>query len=98
MTVAELYEGAYRDKWGSTKWGTLEGVLGSYLITKCSTRTCRLWGQVLSLRKHRPISAQDAWIAATALEYSCPLVSHDRDGFTEIPGLTVITEHEAPDP
>jgi len=40
----------------------------------------------------RPISVQDAWIAATALRHGCPLVTHNRDDFAKITGLTVISE------
>lgn len=41
-----------------------------------------------------PMSPQDAWVAATALRYNLPLVTHDPDDFQQIAGLIVITEHE----
>jgi hypothetical protein len=40
----------------------------------------------------RPIGLADAWIAATALWYDVPLVTHDRD-MEGIPGLQVLTLH-----
>jgi predicted nucleic acid-binding protein len=33
----------------------------------------------------------DAWISATALEHSLPLVTHHRADFVGIPGLTIIS-------
>ena len=32
------------------------------------------------------------WVAATALRYRLPLVTHNPDDFQQIPGLKVITE------
>jgi predicted nucleic acid-binding protein len=37
-------------------------------------------------------SAEDAWIAATALEQGYLLVTHNARDFHGIPGLTTITE------
>jgi predicted nucleic acid-binding protein len=41
-------------------------------------------------RVGRPIELADAWVAATALWYEVPLVTHDRD-LERIPGLEVLT-------
>jgi predicted nucleic acid-binding protein len=38
------------------------------------------------------MSEADAWIAATALAFAVPLVTHNPDDFKNVPGLTVITE------
>jgi predicted nucleic acid-binding protein len=35
----------------------------------------------------RPISVGDAWIAATALAYNAPLVTHNPDDFLNVPNL-----------
>ena len=37
------------------------------------------------------IECADAWIAATALLYDIPLVTHNRNDYLGIPGLTVIS-------
>jgi len=39
-----------------------------------------------------PVSVGDAWIAATALAYSIPLVTHNYSDFKNISGLQIITE------
>jgi tRNA(fMet)-specific endonuclease VapC len=91
MTVAELYEGAFRANWGDKKRRLLEAALRAYLVIPSSAGVCRRWGEVRAGRRRQPISAQDAWIAATALEYNCSLVTHDRDDFSDIASLSVLS-------
>ncbi len=92
MTVAELYEGAYRANWGTKGFQRIHQVLDRYPVLEPTVTVCQLWGQIRSERKRRPISGEDAWIAATAVAYKCPLITHDPDDFEEIPGLEIITE------
>jgi tRNA(fMet)-specific endonuclease VapC len=91
MTVAELYEGAYRAKWGRQRLTQLEATLGRYTVIPSSTELSQRWGEVRFQRRRQPISAEDAWIAATALAYDCPLVTHNPGDFRNIPGLQLIT-------
>jgi tRNA(fMet)-specific endonuclease VapC len=95
MTVAELYEGAFRASWGPKKRQVLEEVLKTYLIIPFAASLSIRWAQVRVARKSRPISCSDAWIAATALELDCALVTHNSMDFDGIPGLTLITESPA---
>jgi tRNA(fMet)-specific endonuclease VapC len=39
-----------------------------------------------------PIAPADAWIAATAIVYRAPLITHNRKHFEGIAGLKVISE------
>jgi len=39
----------------------------------------------------RRIECADAWIAATALLYAVPLVTHNRSDYLGVPGLTLIS-------
>ena len=39
-----------------------------------------------------PIEPGDAWVAATALRHSLPLVTHNRRHFEHIPGIQSISE------
>jgi predicted nucleic acid-binding protein len=39
----------------------------------------------------RRIESADPWIAATALLYSAPLVTHNRNDYPGVPGLTLIS-------
>ena len=95
MTVAELYEWSFRRNWGERKLRELEERLRNYIVIPHSAEMCRCWGRIRTARKQRPISVGDAWIAATAVTYGCPLVTHNPKDFEDIPGLSVITEMES---
>lgn len=92
MTVSELFEGAFRAAWGDRQLKRLEAQIKSYVVIPSSHELCRKWGEVRSLRRQQPISSEDAWVAATALEYDCPLVTHNAAGFHSLPGLRIITQ------
>jgi tRNA(fMet)-specific endonuclease VapC len=91
MTVAELYEGAARAQWGPAKLQLLEDVLSSYQILHSSSTICLHWAQIRWARRPQPISSEDAWIAATARAYGCPLVTHNASDFRDIPDLQILT-------
>jgi predicted nucleic acid-binding protein len=44
--------------------------------------------------KGHPIAYADAWIAATAMAYKAPLITHNRKHFESVSGLKVISEDE----
>lgn len=92
MTVAELFEGAFRARWGKRKREALEAALHNYLVIPATPELCQRWGQVRSERRTQPISCEDAWIAATVLVHDCPLVTHNAADFHGIIGLIVISE------
>lgn len=52
------------------------------------------FAQLRSRRRRigREIETADAWIAATALWLQCPVVTHNRRDFSDIPWLDVISE------
>lgn len=92
MTVAELYEGAYRRRWDARKMTGLGQELRKYLVIPYSPKACRAWGRLRAARKSKTIAVDDAWIAATAVAFDCPLVTHNPNDFADIEGLCVITE------
>ena len=94
MTVAELYRWAYARNWGERRLAWLETHLQTYVITPYDAALCRQWAMICVERQRagQPISVQDAWIAAAALRHDCPLVTHNRQDFEGINGLTVISE------
>ena len=93
MTVAELYYWAYTRDWGQRRIGQLEAALRKYVVLPLDLELCKRWAEIRSVRevKGSPISVQDAWIAAAALRYEIPLVTHNVGDFGEIKGLTVIS-------
>lgn len=93
MTVAELFQWAILRQWGNRRLSQLEQYLSNYLVIPVDQPLCREWAQVRSDRQSagRPISAQDAWIAATALHYDLPLITHNVKDFARISNLQLIT-------
>lgn len=91
MTVAELYQGAFRAKWGQNRFLRLVRILNFYEIIHSSLEMSRCWGEIRVQRLERAISAEDAWIAATALAFGVPLVTHNPNDFRNIRGLKIIT-------
>jgi tRNA(fMet)-specific endonuclease VapC len=94
MTVAELYQWAYQRNWGQKRLAWLEDRLHAFVIAPYDNDLCRRWATICVERQRsgKPISAQDAWIAATALRHEVPLVTHNRADFSDITGLTIISQ------
>ena len=69
MTVAELFQWTAVRNWGASRIERLEQSLTNYLIIPVDIELCRRWGNLRAQLQSvgKPISAQDAWIAATAL-------------------------------
>ncbi len=95
MTVGELYEGAYRRNWSTKKFSGLKDHLKRFVVIPFSPVVCETWGRIRAGRKHQPIAVDDGWIAATALAYGCPLVTHNPSDFVDITGLDLISEEAA---
>lgn len=95
MTLAELYRWALERNWGPRKVATMDAYLQRYLIYPFNRALCMQWAvaKVQAQRGGRTMKTDDAWIAATALLYGIPLVTHNRRHFEVLePGLTVISE------
>jgi len=92
MTVAELYEGALWANWGQRRQQNLRSFLQGFTVFPSSDDVCREFATVRFARRAQTISSEDAWIAATALAYSVPLVTHNAVDFADIPKLDLITE------
>ena len=94
MTVAELYQWAYVRDWGERRLRHLEGGLRAYVILPYDAELCKQWARIRveCQGQGRPISTQDAWIAATALRHGCPLATHNRDDYAAIAGLDIISD------
>ena len=92
QTVAELrYWAAFRG-WGETRMGDLALALERFTILHSDNATVEYWAQI---RAHRarighPMSAQDAWIAATALRHQAKLLTHNPADYGDIANLFII--------
>jgi len=93
VTIGELYLGAEKDNWGDKKKNELEERLKNYVVlpydkvvAECYART------IMGIRRQGfNISFSDAWIAATALAFEIPLVTHNGRHFVPVPNLKLIT-------
>ena len=79
--VAELLQLPLRRNWGHAKVADLRQFIKEYTIHMPSETTAELWANIRTQcsRVGIAVSDNDAWIAATALEAGCELVSYDRD-------------------
>ena len=96
MTLAELHYGTLKNDWGAPRRTRLLGhVESEYVIFPFNRELCGWWADVTdrSERVGRRLEAADAWIAATAMLYNIPLVTHNRRHYEVLePDLTVISE------
>lgn len=94
MTVAELDYWAVAQNWGQQRRNKLAEFLREFTVIDSSRLLCLKWAEVrvLSRRQGRMIQPSDAWIAATALLYEVPLLTHNASDFAWIDALTVISE------
>ena len=81
QTVAELWSWAEENNWGSRQREGLEIFLRRFLIIPYELELAKTWAQVSTHCKRigRRLEAGDAWIAATAVRFRIPLLTHDRD-------------------
>jgi tRNA(fMet)-specific endonuclease VapC len=94
QTFAELEAWPLKDGWGARRHEVLRAYLDKYTFAEVDKAICLQWAKVQANAKRigRPITEADAWIAATALAFAVPLVTHNPADFKNVPGLTVITE------
>lgn len=94
VTVGELYYGAESGKWGQKKRLRLEASLKNFVVVPYDHEIAKHYGKVVAERRRmgRPISHNDAWIAACAVRHGIPLVTHNDRDFDAISDLKVISE------
>ena len=93
MTLAEMRQGALDANWGQRKWDLLEAYLADFSVLNSDNLLCSAWAQVRneSVRKGRQMSAADAWIAATALVLSAPLVTNNAKDYRHLGNLQLVS-------
>lgn len=95
MTLAELRRWALQRNWGETRRAIYEDFLSeNYGIIFADDKLCSLWAKVKSesQNKGRPIATADAWVAAVALMFDVPLVTHNRRHFENVEHLKITSQ------
>jgi tRNA(fMet)-specific endonuclease VapC len=91
MTVAELYRWTIMRNWQSKRVDQMRNEIKQHVVIPFDDAMAWQWAQIMS-QKGRPMASSDAWIAATAVRYDIPLVTHNRQHFAHVPGLRTISE------
>jgi predicted nucleic acid-binding protein len=93
MTVAEMRQGALDANWGPRKCDVLEAYLADFSVLHSDSLLCSTCAVVRnqSTRKGRPMSSADAWIAATALVLSVPLVTNNPKDYRHLDNLQLVS-------
>jgi predicted nucleic acid-binding protein len=94
QTRAELELWALARNWSRRRKDALRVHLKNFVMDSVDEAVCLRWAAVVdgAKRRGRPISNADAWVAATALAYGVPLVTHNASDFVAVAGLKVISE------
>jgi predicted nucleic acid-binding protein len=93
MTVAELDRWVIEARWSDVRRKRLCQYLEPLVILPYHRDLRTKWAEVTVAAQacSRRIDCADAWIAATALMASAPLITHNRDHYLGVPGLTLIS-------
>lgn len=98
QTTGELLRWAMTKRWGRERRKRLDEFIRNCLVIPWSGPLSMKWAEVCSegQSRGRECKAGDAWIAATALLYQIPLVSHNRIDFEWMSDLGLDLICEAP--
>jgi tRNA(fMet)-specific endonuclease VapC len=93
MTLAEMRQGALDAGWGPRKRELLEAYLADFAVLHSDDLLCSVWADIRneSIRKGRQMSSADAWIAATALVLTAPLLTNNPKDYRHLDRLQLIT-------
>lgn len=94
QTRAELELWTLERNWGARRRDLLHDYLQNFVLAPPDEALCLRWAEVVdkARRAGRPVSTADAWVAATALAYGVPLVTHNAADFSAVKGLQTLSE------
>ncbi len=92
MTRSELLLWPIANNWGETRSTALQHHMGLYLTVYPDEGTCAIWAEIIDQcqRIGRRIQTADAWIASTARQWDCPLVTTDFRDYAAVDDLNVV--------
>lgn len=94
MTRAELEAWALEHKWGERRRDEMRVHLKHFLLVPFDEELCVKWAEATDSARlvGRPINSSDAWVAAAALRYGVPLVTHNHSDYIGVANLELISE------
>lgn len=94
MTVAEFERWSLTRNWGQSQRARLAQQFRNFVIHPYDRALCRTWAEVTdrSRRVGHTIHCADAWVAATAVFYKLPLITHNSKDYTGLQELEIISE------
>jgi tRNA(fMet)-specific endonuclease VapC len=92
MTRAELEAWALERNWGRARREAMRVHVKQFLLVPFHDQLCVKWAEATdsARRRGRPIDSSDAWVAAAALQYDVPLVTHNRADYLGVANLKLI--------
>jgi predicted nucleic acid-binding protein len=93
MTEAELEQWVMLANWGPERTSRFRQFMNRFASVPSSRDLILRWAAVMVAARAggRRMEASDAWIAATALLYAAPLVTHNAPDYSAVPNLTILT-------
>lgn len=99
ITVGELLHGVLRARGAARirRRAFVEHVLGELRAIPITEPVARVHAEIWVELAERgePIGAHDLWIAATAITHGLGVATRNRAHFLRVPGLRVVTTHDA---
>jgi tRNA(fMet)-specific endonuclease VapC len=98
MSIAELERWALQRNWGEVRRASMEERLRQFVLPPVDRELCLKWAEVTDAARRSgfSVTCADAWIAATALTYNIPLITHNASDFRGIEHLTIVSEQDEP--
>lgn len=92
MTRAELEVWALEHSWGRTRREAMRVHLKQFILVPFHEELCVKWAEAMdsARRRGRSINIADAWVAAVALQYDVPLVTHNRSDYLGVANLKLV--------
>jgi predicted nucleic acid-binding protein len=93
QTRAELELWTLIRNWGQRRRAALHAYLKDFVLAEADEIICLRWAEVQHSTQIRgpSMSVSDSWIAATAIAFAAPLITHNPAHFINVSGLSVIT-------
>lgn len=93
QTVAEVERWTVERTWTPERSAWMHLYLERYTVVPSSPDLSRRWAEVMAAGEElgQPVTYGNAWIAATALLYRVPLLTHSPDRYRGIPALEAVT-------